>query len=188
MLFDSSDRLPKAFTQKGELALAIWLKRGPAYLARNDVRDLVLGPIQAGWFAHWSLDYPDGFFYVAWDLKLLQNTCGIAQSAVVNTFQYSGSVEPRAVAIPVQARFALLKSIQRTCLDQCQFGTPWRKRTAVLSSHIDTHPLARIWTSQKVCSWSHRPQVHLGSVLLYQKSYVGLRPASFKMPIVPSKP
>ena len=77
----------------------------------------------------------------------------------------SGSVELRAVGTAVQPRFApFLKSIQRTCLDPCQFGTPWQKRTAVLPSLVDTHALARICTSQTVCSWSHRPRVHLGSV------------------------
>ena len=51
-------------------------------------------------------------------------------------------------------RFAPFENYQCTCLVQCQFGTPWRTRTVVLSSPIDTHAFARICTSQS----SHRPQ------------------------------
>ena len=45
-----------------------------------------------------------------------------------------------------------MKIVHRTCLDQCQFGTPWQKRAAVLTSRVDTHALARV--------------VHLSSCLL----------------------
>ena len=58
----------------------------------------------------------------------------------------------------------LLRNVQRTCLDQCQFGTPWRTRTAVLYSLVDTHALARMCISQNVCSWSHRLLVRFGNV------------------------
>ena len=65
---------------------------------------------------------------------------------------------------PCSHALLLVKKVQRTCQDQCQFGTPWRKRTAVLSSLVDTHALARVCTSQIVCSWSRRPHVWHGCV------------------------
>ena len=124
VLCDSSDGLSKALVRKGELVPTICLKRGPAYdVARNDVRGLVLRWKQAGWIRSLVIDYPDGLFHVARDQKFSQNT-----------FHLPGSVELRGHAL------------HSTCLDQCQFGTPWRKRAAVLSSPIGTHALARIWT------------------------------------------
>ena len=58
VLFDSSDRLSEALARNVELVLAICLKHGPAYdVASNDVRDLILGWIQAGWIRSLVIDY-----------------------------------------------------------------------------------------------------------------------------------
>ena len=42
----------------------------------------------------------------------------------------------------MQPGFAPSEEVERTCLNQCQFGTSWRKRTAVVSSQ--THPRASL--------------------------------------------
>ena len=71
VLFDSSDRLSMAFARKGEVVLVICLKCGPTCdVARNDVRNLVLGWIQACWIRSLLIYYPDGVLNVARDQKL----------------------------------------------------------------------------------------------------------------------
>ena len=58
VLFDSSDRMSKALAWKGKLVLAICLKHGPAHdVARNDVRDIILGWMQASWTHSLAIDY-----------------------------------------------------------------------------------------------------------------------------------
>ena len=118
---------------------AICLKHGPAYdVARNSVRDLALGWIHTGWIRYLVIDYPDGFFYIARDQNLLQNTCRIVQSAVARRTPFIFLGPWVLWEQPYSLASLFVKSIQRAWLDHCQFGTPWRKRTAVLSSLIDT--------------------------------------------------
>ena len=163
VLFDSSDRLSKALARKSELLLGI---SDPMTWSGNDLRDMILGWIQAGWIRSLAIDYPDGTFYVARDWELLQNTCRNLRSAVTNRTPFI-LLAPWVSLLwdqPCTHDLLLLKKVQRACLDQCHFCTPWGKRTAVLSPLIDTHALARVCTFQTICSWSHRPHVRFGSV------------------------
>ena len=138
----------------------------------------------------------------AFSTSLGQNTCRILRSAVVNRTPFVLLAPWTSLLWERPCSHALLlKKVQRTCrLDQRQFGAPWRKRTAALSSLVDTHSFARVCISQTVCSWSHRPHVLLGrvstpavsrwpvSVLFCPTSFADVLPASCRTPVAPSKP
>ena len=111
VLFASSDPLSKALAQKGGLVLETCLKPGPAHdVARKNVRDLVLGWIQASWIRSLAIDYPN-FFNVARDQKLLQNTCRVVQSAVANRTPFI--ILGAWISALWEHALRLLKSIQR---------------------------------------------------------------------------
>ena len=73
VLSDSSDRMSEAFDQK-----MIWCSESASSTApfhdmtRNDIRDLILGGIQASWIRLLANDYPDDTFYLAQDQTLVQ--------------------------------------------------------------------------------------------------------------------
>ena len=170
-------------------------------VARNVVRDLVLGWIQVGWIRSQLIDYPDGVFNVARDQKLLQNTCRIVQSSVVNRtpFIFLDPWKLRAVGTAVQSRFApfeiystylpgLIPVRNTVAQPYCRahfsgrhtrplHGSAPLKRfalgpTALMSISAASTPTVSRWPSVRLC----------------QKPCAGVWPACFGMPIVPSKP
>jgi len=63
----------------------------------------------------------------------------------------------------------MLSCIRSTCssisiVDYCAYGTPWRKRTQLLSCHVSLARSARPCTGRGICSFSHKPHVQLQGV------------------------
>ena len=179
VLLDSSDRLSKALASKGEMVLGSCRKHGSAPdLTRHDLRHLIL----AVGSAHWPLT----------DQKLLHNTSRILRSAAVNRPPFILLAPWTSAEQPCSRTLLLLKKVQRTCMNQCQVGTPWRKRTSVLSSLVArpraglllSYCLLQVIPSSCLAAVSRWP----ASVLLCQKPYADLLPASCRTPIVPGQP
>ena len=105
LLFDSSDRMSKPLAWKGELVLANCSKHGPACdVTRNDVLDLIFGWIEAGCIRSLAIDWADGAFHIAWDNKLLQNTCRILRSALANRTPFIRAQQAAAMDHVLQSR------------------------------------------------------------------------------------
>ena len=78
---------------------------------------------------------------------------------------------PAAIENPSTSRLWLIRPAQQIqsypdvhlhVTDYCQDGTPWRKRTKVLTCHIDFSLVPRLCTSHKgICSHTNKPHVQL---------------------------
>ena len=71
----------------------------------------------------------------------------------------------RIFMLPIFSSFMSQKLVRRTTLDFCAFGTPWRKRTVVLSWFIDNTLFERrCCTKNGLCDFSHKPHQILEGV------------------------
>ena len=63
--------------------------------------------------------------------------------------------------MPAIASCRALTNVHNCLTDYCGFGTPWRKRTALMSVHLDLRSCVRRCTGKGTCSFSCKKHVQL---------------------------
>ena len=179
--------------------LGICQKHCPAHdLTRNDLRDLVLGCIQASWIRSQAVDHTNGTSHVVREQKLLQNTCRILRSAVANR---KTPHPPRPVGLPdvgaaVQSRSAPMYLPGSVPV---RYNVSKTDSRALLSSRR-AHPCASVHLpdclflvpSSSRPAWQCQCKRYLDGPPQYSSAKGGRLqmycPHPAKMPILPSKP